>query len=138
LHPYLKDLKKKASFSKYILKNMKFLVNRFHVVKHLVQLACLLITHPVNIIPTCQNSVSLMDNYNTQCAEQSFASINKIRRRDMSNDSNHQCLHNLSCSFKYHSMYVSISLPAMSLGDWFSVSRKGGTGGGGLVYTPKG
>ena len=29
-------------------------------------------------------------------------------------------------------------LPAMSLGDWFSVSRKGGTGGGGLVYTPKG
>jgi len=24
------------------------------------------------------------------------------------------------------------------LGDWFSVSRKGGTGGGGLVYTPKG
>jgi len=30
-----------------------------------------------------------------------------------------------------------MSLPAMSLGDWFSVSRKGGTGGGGLVYTPK-
>jgi len=29
-------------------------------------------------------------------------------------------------------------LPAISLGDWFSVSRKGGTGGGGLVYTPKG
>jgi len=25
-------------------------------------------------------------------------------------------------------------LPAISLGDWFSVSRKGGTGGGGLVY----
>ena len=24
------------------------------------------------------------------------------------------------------------------LGNWFSVSRKGGTGGGGLVYTPKG
>ena len=31
-----------------------------------------------------------------------------------------------------------MSLPAISLGDWFSVSRKGGTGGGGLVYTPKG
>jgi len=30
-----------------------------------------------------------------------------------------------------------MSLPAISLGDWFSVSRKGGTGGGGLVYTPK-
>jgi len=30
-------------------------------------------------------------------------------------------------------MYV-MSLSAMSLGDWFSVSRKGGTGGGGLVY----
>ena len=29
-------------------------------------------------------------------------------------------------------------LPAISLGDWFSVSRKGGTGGGGLVYKPKG
>jgi len=29
-------------------------------------------------------------------------------------------------------------IPAMSLGDWFSVSRKGGTRGGGLVYTPKG
>jgi len=29
-------------------------------------------------------------------------------------------------------------LPAISLGDWFSVSKKGGTGGGGLVYTPKG
>ena len=24
------------------------------------------------------------------------------------------------------------------IGDWFSVSRKGGTGEGGLVYTPKG
>ena len=31
-----------------------------------------------------------------------------------------------------------MSLPAISLVDWFSVSRKGGTGGGGLVYTPKG
>jgi len=31
-----------------------------------------------------------------------------------------------------------MSLLAISLGDWFSVSRKGGTGGGGLVYTPKG
>ena len=31
-----------------------------------------------------------------------------------------------------------MSLPAMSLRDWFSVSRKGGTGGGVLVYTPKG
>jgi len=29
-------------------------------------------------------------------------------------------------------------LPAMSLGFWFSVSRKGGTGEGGLVYTLKG
>jgi len=30
------------------------------------------------------------------------------------------------------------SLPAISLGDWFSVSRKGGTGGGGLVlYTQR-
>jgi len=31
-----------------------------------------------------------------------------------------------------------MSLPEMSLGDRFSVSRKGGTGGGGLIYTPKG
>jgi len=33
-----------------------------------------------------------------------------------------------------------MSLPAIFLGDWLSVSRKGGTGGGGLVYTctPKG
>ena len=33
-----------------------------------------------------------------------------------------------------------MSFPAISLGGWFSVSRKGGTGGGGLVYiyTPKG
>ena len=29
------------------------------------------------------------------------------------------------------------SLSAMSLGDWFHISRKGGTGGGGLVH-PKG
>ena len=29
-----------------------------------------------------------------------------------------------------------VSLPAISLGDWFSVSRKGGTGGGG-VYTQR-
>ena len=28
-----------------------------------------------------------------------------------------------------------MSLPAK---DWFSVSRKGGTGGGGLAHTPKG
>ena len=27
-----------------------------------------------------------------------------------------------------------MSLPALSLGDWFSMSRKGRTGGGGLVY----
>jgi len=45
-------------------------------------------------------------------------------------------------SFKCYSMIVCvkqfvISLPAISLGDWFFVSRKGGTGGGGLVY-PKG
>ena len=26
-----------------------------------------------------------------------------------------------------------VSLPAISLGDWFSVSKKGGKGGGGLV-----
>jgi len=31
-----------------------------------------------------------------------------------------------------------MSLLAMFLGDCFSVSRKGGTGGGGLVYAPKG
>ena len=31
-----------------------------------------------------------------------------------------------------------ISLPVISLGDWFSVSRKGGTEGDGLVHTPKG
>jgi len=31
-----------------------------------------------------------------------------------------------------------VSLPAISLVDWFSVSRKGGTGGGGLVCRPKG
>ena len=30
--------------------------------------------------------------------------------------------------------WYSMSLPAMSLGDWFFVSRKGGTGGGGLVH----
>jgi len=30
-----------------------------------------------------------------------------------------------------------MSLPAISLGDCFSVSRKGSTGGGGLVYIPK-
>jgi len=31
-----------------------------------------------------------------------------------------------------------MSLSAKSLGDWFSVSRKGETGVGGLVYAPKG
>ena len=31
-----------------------------------------------------------------------------------------------------------MSLPAISLGGWFSVSRKGGTEKGRLVYTPKG
>jgi len=30
--------------------------------------------------------------------------------------------------------YYSISLPAISLGDWFCMSRKCGTGGGGLVH----
>ena len=35
-------------------------------------------------------------------------------------------------SFKCYSMYVS--LPAMSLGDWFCMSRKGRTEGGGLVH----
>ena len=37
------------------------------------------------------------------------------------------------------SNYVFVMpLSAMSLENWFSVSRKGGTGGGGLEYTPKG
>jgi len=31
-----------------------------------------------------------------------------------------------------------MSLPAISLGNQFSVSRKDGTGGSGLVYRPKG
>jgi len=39
---------------------------------------------------------------------------------------------------KCYSMYV-MSLPAMSLGDWFSVSRKGGTGEvGWFMHTHKG
>jgi len=51
----------------------------------------------------------------------------------LSISTNLQCLHNLSCSY---SMYICvkqfvISLPAMSLGEWFSV--KGWDGGGGLV-----
>jgi len=39
--------------------------------------------------------------------------------------------------YTYVKQFV-MPLSAISLGDWFSVSRKGGTGGGGLVCTPKG
>jgi len=57
--------------------------------------------------------------------------------------SNLQCLHNLHATLNALADIVCVkqfvmSLPAISLGDWFSVSRKGGTGGSGLVYTPKG
>jgi len=43
----------------------------------------------------------------------------------------HAALNSIAC------MFQTIHAIAM-LGDWFSVSRKGRTGGGGLVYTPKG
>jgi len=38
----------------------------------------------------------------------------------------------------YYVKQFVMSFPAISLGDWFSVSRKGGTGGGWLVHTPIG
>ena len=61
----------------------------------------------------------------------------------LSISSNLQCLHNSHVTLNALAYIVCvkqfvISLPAVSLGDWFSVSRKGGNGGGGLVYTPKG
>ena len=110
LHPYLKNLKKKAPFAKYILKNMKFLINSSMWLNMLVQPG----------LP----KFSELKGCNTQCAEQSFAWINKIRRQflkrrhvsaRLSISSNCQCLHNPSRSFKHYSMYVLISLPAMSL-----------------------
>jgi len=78
LHPYLKNLKKKAPFAKYILKNVKFLVDRFHVAKH-VSPTCM---PPDN--PSCQYHPDLpkfseLKGCNTQCAEQSFAWINKLK-----------------------------------------------------------
>ena len=66
LHPYLKNLKKKAPFAKYILKNMKFLINSSMWLNMLVQPG----------LP----KFSELKGCNTQCAEQSFAWINKIRR----------------------------------------------------------
>ena len=42
------------------------------------------------------------------------------------------------CSIIIYVKHFVMSLPTMSFGDWFSVSRKGGTGGGGFVYTLKG
>ena len=61
----------------------------------------------------------------------------------LSISSNLQCLHNSHATLNALACIVCVkqfvmSLPAISLGDWFSGSRKGGTGGGGLVYTPKG
>ena len=50
-----------------------------------------------------------------------------------------QCLHNSQATSNTLAYIVCVkqfvmSLTAISLGDWFSVSRKGGTGVGGLVY----
>ena len=71
--------------------------------------------------------------------------ITRYVSAQLSISSNLQCLNNSSCSFTINAVaYIVcvkqfvVSIPALSLGDWFSVSRKGGTGGGAVLYTPKG
>ena len=66
-----------------------------------------------------------------------------MSRHDLVSAQNLQCLHNSHATLNALAYIVCVkqfvmSLPAISLGDWCSVSRKGGTEGGGLVYTPKG
>ena len=79
LHPYLKNLKKKeAPFAKYILKNVKFLVDRFHVAKH-VSPTCMPPDNPSCQYHPDQSKFSELKGCNTQCAEQSFAWINKLK-----------------------------------------------------------
>jgi len=46
--------------------------------------------------------------------------------------------HNELYALRVYVKQFVISLPAMSLGDWFSVSRKGGTGEVGWYIHPKG
>ena len=79
LHPFLVNLRKKnAPFSKYILDNVRVLVDRFHVKNH-ISTACM---PPEN--PECKYHPDLpqfseVRDCNTQCAEQAFSWINKMK-----------------------------------------------------------
>ena len=80
LEPFLQNLAKKGiSLSKYLLKNTKFLVDRFDVKGH-TERCCL---SPVDN-PECRYHPDLAEfsdisEVNTECAEQAFRWLNKLR-----------------------------------------------------------
>ena len=80
LEPFLQNLAKKDIYlAKYLLKNTKFLVDRFHVKGHTEQ-GCL---PPVDN-PKCKYHPDLpvfseISNVNTECAEQAFRWLNKLK-----------------------------------------------------------
>ena len=79
LEPFLQNrLKEGAYFDKFLLKNVKFLVDRFHVAKH-TELCCM---PPLN--PLCKYHPDLpefseLTGCNTQSAEQAFRWLNRFK-----------------------------------------------------------
>ena len=79
LHPYLVNLAKhKASFAQYFLRHVKFLVDRFHIEKH-VSATCMPLGNPECKYHPDLEEFKEIKECNTQCAEQAFKWINKLR-----------------------------------------------------------
>ncbi len=79
LEPFLQNLSKKGTyFAKYLLRNTKFLVDKFHCEKH-TEVTCM---PPSN--PNCKYHPDLpqfseIHGCNTECAEQAFRWLNKFK-----------------------------------------------------------
>lgn len=78
--PFLQNLSKKGIYlAKYLLKNTKFLVDRFHIKGH-TEICCL----PPDQNPECKYHPDLpvfseISKANTECAEQAFRWLNKLK-----------------------------------------------------------
>ncbi len=101
LEPFLQNLAKKdVMFAKYLLRHVKFLVDRFHVKGHTANCCT-----PLEDNPLCKYHPGLeqfkeVRDANTECAEQAFKWMNKLRygARQMSRYKFNFYLHIMICT----------------------------------------
>ncbi len=79
LEPFLKNLSaKKVYFAKYLLRNMKFLVDKFHCEKH-TEPCCMPLSNPLCKYHPDLPFFSEIRGANTECAEQAFRWLNRFK-----------------------------------------------------------